>query len=120
MQESPYPELLLSNTVPLDSQIPVILSAIRAAQGDIRALETDQKIVDERVKERRSALHDFIQTHRSMVSAMRRLPSEILSEIFVHCSTKQDGCKPRLFATVCSRWREVGLSNPRFWCNIYL
>ncbi|KAF7336944.1 F-box domain-containing protein [Mycena venus] len=52
--------------------------------------------------------------------AIHRLPIEILSEIFLHCSTKQDGCKPRLVATVCRRWRHVALSTSQLWCNIHL
>ncbi|KAJ7707313.1 hypothetical protein B0H17DRAFT_1032367 [Mycena rosella] len=115
---SPYPELLLSSTVPLDSQVPVILSAIQAAQEDIRA--TENEVGDDVLKQRRSALEEFVQIHRSMVSVIRRLPSEILSEIFSRCSRKWDGCKPRIFATVCSRWRDVALATPRLWCNVWV
>ncbi|KAJ7755481.1 hypothetical protein B0H16DRAFT_715628 [Mycena metata] len=50
----------------------------------------------------------------------RSLPTEILSEIFLHCSKEQDGCRPRPVAAVCKRWREVALSTSRLWCNIYL
>ncbi|KAJ7757768.1 hypothetical protein DFH07DRAFT_819276 [Mycena maculata] len=56
----------------------------------------------------------------SMVPAMRRLPSEIFSEIFIHCLGEEDGCKPRVVAGVCKRWRGVALSTPRLWCRIYL
>ncbi|KAJ7472775.1 hypothetical protein FB451DRAFT_1089698 [Mycena latifolia] len=118
---SPYPELLFSNTVPLDSQIPVILSAIQTAQEDIRATENKiGELGEELVNQRRSTLQEFIQMQKSMVSTLRRLPSEILSEIFMHCSSKQDGCKPRIFAAVCSRWRDVSLATPRLWCHVYL
>ncbi|KAJ7607026.1 hypothetical protein DFH06DRAFT_1380368 [Mycena polygramma] len=56
----------------------------------------------------------------SMTPAIQRLPTEILSEIFLYCSTKQDGCRPRLVATVCSWWRQVALSTSKLWCNIHL
>ncbi|KAJ7168570.1 hypothetical protein C8R46DRAFT_1092074 [Mycena filopes] len=52
--------------------------------------------------------------------ATLRLPTEILAEIFLHCSREQDGCKPRPVAAVCRRWRGVALSTSRLWCNIYL
>ncbi|KAJ6561925.1 hypothetical protein B0H19DRAFT_1143034 [Mycena capillaripes] len=55
-----------------------------------------------------------------MPSGIHELPTEILSEIFVHSSTKHDGCKPRLVATVCTRWREAALSTPQLWSNIHL
>ncbi|KAJ7822100.1 hypothetical protein B0H14DRAFT_1325940 [Mycena olivaceomarginata] len=53
-------------------------------------------------------------------AAIRRLPVEILSEIFFQCGKKQDGCRPRLVATVCRRWRDVALSTAKLWCNIHL
>ncbi|KAJ6561932.1 hypothetical protein B0H19DRAFT_1375213 [Mycena capillaripes] len=55
-----------------------------------------------------------------MPSEIHRLPTEIISEIFVHCSTKHDGCKPRLVATVCTRWREVALATSKLWSNIHV
>ncbi|KAJ7909159.1 hypothetical protein B0H13DRAFT_2661570 [Mycena leptocephala] len=55
-----------------------------------------------------------------MASGIQRLPTEILSEIFFRCGAKQDGCRPRLVATVCSRWRAVALSTSGLWCNIHL
>ncbi|KAJ7618543.1 hypothetical protein FB45DRAFT_1063190 [Roridomyces roridus] len=51
---------------------------------------------------------------------VHRLPSEILSEIFAYTVPKDHGCKPRLVACICRRWREVALSTPRLWCNIHL
>ncbi|KAJ7145112.1 hypothetical protein C8R43DRAFT_550704 [Mycena crocata] len=113
---SPYPELLRSNTVPLDFQIPVIAGAIRTSREDLKATENTAGDSETRLL----ALQDFVQIHRSMVSAMRRLPSEILSEIFTYCVGQQDGCRPRVVSAICSRWREVVLSTPRLWCDIYL
>ncbi|KAF8176627.1 hypothetical protein K438DRAFT_70672 [Mycena galopus ATCC 62051] len=49
-----------------------------------------------------------------------RLPVEILSEIFLLCGRKRDGCRPRLVATVCRRWRNVALSTSNLWSEIRL
>ncbi|KAJ7285362.1 hypothetical protein C8J57DRAFT_1671955 [Mycena rebaudengoi] len=49
---------------------------------------------------------------------MRRLPSELLTEIFlqyVRIETRFRG--PWIIATVCSRWRAVALSSPLLWCH---
>ncbi|KAJ7471456.1 hypothetical protein B0H11DRAFT_1867745 [Mycena galericulata] len=123
MAQSPYPELLSSNTVPRDFQIPVILCAIEAAENEVKGIETEFRglgTLSDQAMKRRSELETFVRTHRSMLSAIRRLPSEILSEIFIHSVGKQDGCRPRLAACVCTRWRDVALSTPRLWCDIYL
>ncbi|KAJ7081815.1 hypothetical protein B0H15DRAFT_446523 [Mycena belliarum] len=115
----PYPELLRSNTIPLDSQIPVILSAILAAEEDIRTT-TENEVLAPGVKPRQDSPREFVRIHRSILSSLRRLPTEILSEIFMHCSDEEDGFKPRKYAAVCSRWRDVALSTPRLWCNVCL
>ncbi|KAJ7285348.1 hypothetical protein C8J57DRAFT_1120522 [Mycena rebaudengoi] len=63
-------------------------------------------------------LHDFANIHNGMISGMRRLPSELLSEIFlryVRMETRFRG--PWIIATVCCRWRAVALSSPLLWCH---
>ncbi|KAJ7240801.1 hypothetical protein C8J57DRAFT_97798 [Mycena rebaudengoi] len=52
--------------------------------------------------------------------AMRDLPSELWSEIFLLCGVDQEGHRPRLIATVSTRWRSIVLSTPRFWCKVEL
>ncbi|KAF7374413.1 F-box domain-containing protein [Mycena sanguinolenta] len=54
------------------------------------------------------------------MASILRLPVEILSEIFFLCSKTQDGCRPRLVATVCKRWRNVALSTSNLWSHIHL
>lgn len=60
-----------------------------------------------------------------------RLPSEIISKIFVHClpglSDIRDSMEPyklrnapTLFTTVCKRWRDIALDTPQLWSNIYI
>ncbi|KAJ6512755.1 hypothetical protein C8R45DRAFT_326702 [Mycena sanguinolenta] len=54
------------------------------------------------------------------MASILRLPVEILSEIFFRCGKKQDGCRPRLVATVCKRWRNIALSTSTLWSDIHL
>ncbi|KAJ7094299.1 hypothetical protein C8R44DRAFT_814186 [Mycena epipterygia] len=56
---------------------------------------------------------------------MRRLPSEILSEIFGHSSDPPTSFDPRnsmpwRIIQVCSRWRDVALASPLLWCRFSL
>ncbi|KAG2369800.1 hypothetical protein BDR07DRAFT_541679 [Suillus spraguei] len=59
-------------------------------------------------------------------SAICRLPTEILSEIFVHCLPQDDDFSPRtrlaplLFTMICRRWRQVAIGFPRLWCRLRL
>ncbi|KAH7869706.1 uncharacterized protein C8R40DRAFT_720048 [Lentinula edodes] len=76
-----------------------------------------------------------ILRYRSILSGIRRLPPEILSEIFVHCMRPIPTTKHRIgrfktypnpsprnalyaLSQVCRKWRNVALSTPALWCNL--
>ncbi|KAJ7755307.1 hypothetical protein DFH07DRAFT_821798 [Mycena maculata] len=107
--KSPYPELLSTNTVPSDSQMPVIRETIQIAETGIARL----------APRRCAELEDFARSHRHVVSIVRRLPSEILCEIFGHCRCDEDFSPadnaPWRIARVCGRWRKVALALPALW-----
>ncbi|KAJ6507814.1 hypothetical protein C8R47DRAFT_942431, partial [Mycena vitilis] len=106
--------------VPSDHQAKEIHSAIERV--DIQDLDKEiaqlQRALDE-ILCRRAELKSFVKNHRSSVSVVRRLPSETLSEIFLHCA---DACvhsdptkMPRSTIQVCRRWRAVALTSPQLW-----
>jgi hypothetical protein len=59
-------------------------------------------------------------------SALQRLPTEILAQIFLYCIPEDgDGTPspyqaPMLLTTVCRRWRELALDMPNLWCKLRL
>ncbi|KAG1738500.1 hypothetical protein EDB19DRAFT_894235 [Suillus lakei] len=69
-----------------------------------------------------------INLHKSLVSALWRLPTEVLSHIFRHClpeirefnRLKKPSVleAPILLTTVCRRWREVAVTMPSLWCRL--
>ncbi|KAJ7704736.1 hypothetical protein B0H16DRAFT_1346551, partial [Mycena metata] len=69
-----------------------------------------------------SALTSPIVDHRRILSPLRRLPTELLSAIFLECSQTRSGassfCNPAVeppVTRVCRSWRAVILSTPRVW-----
>ncbi|KAG2355646.1 hypothetical protein BDR07DRAFT_517048 [Suillus spraguei] len=58
--------------------------------------------------------------------AIYRLPTEILSEIFMYCLPHDEHLVPRaelapiLFTSICRRWREVAIGLPRLWRTLQL
>ncbi|KAJ7472791.1 hypothetical protein FB451DRAFT_1558947 [Mycena latifolia] len=126
--DSPYPELHSSASTPFDSQIPVIWKAIDRAEADIST--TDHRLMHlqstiEQLKRHRAELEDFAKSHRAMVSAFRRLPTEILSKIFVESVDVNAKFDPRrnepwIIAQVCHRWRAVAITSPRLWRHFNL
>ncbi|KAG2043388.1 hypothetical protein BDR03DRAFT_1005432 [Suillus americanus] len=59
-------------------------------------------------------------------SAIWRLPTEILAQIFLYCIPEDRNCTPApyltpvLLTTVCRRWREVALDMPSLWRRLRL
>ncbi|KAG2123476.1 hypothetical protein DEU56DRAFT_829653 [Suillus clintonianus] len=62
--------------------------------------------------------------HRGLISSLCRLPSELLSHIFVHCLPETElllpssKSAPLLLTKICRRWREVAVGMPSLWCGL--
>ncbi|KAG1886172.1 hypothetical protein F4604DRAFT_1724979 [Suillus subluteus] len=70
---------------------------------------------------------DIVQAntlHTSLPSLISRLPTEILSEIFLYCLPEDEHLlyasrqAPMLLTRVCRRWREIAVGLPRLWCSL--
>ncbi|KAJ7453175.1 hypothetical protein FB451DRAFT_672798 [Mycena latifolia] len=108
----------------------------RLASAYIDELEPHITSIDEEMaflSRRREALLQSLNVHQSIVSPIRRLPSEILGEIFafsVHSTYYfQDIAEvsgplshqaPWVLTRVCRRWAKVSLENPALWSMVFL
>ncbi|KAJ7193955.1 hypothetical protein GGX14DRAFT_587419, partial [Mycena pura] len=113
---SPCPDLLLNNLTPTDFQLHQVHKSIQGTDEDIRRL---QDAIDQ-LSTQLGALQSFVERHRGVASAVRRLPSEILFEIFTHSlNTNRSSFHPKNALTdiirVCARWRAVALASPLLW-----
>jgi hypothetical protein len=59
------------------------------------------------------------------VSAVQRLPCELLSEIFLHCAGGGVDAvstirMPLLTTQICKEWRAIAISTPSLWCRLFL
>ena len=129
---SPVPTLINTNAIPS----PAEESAIRVILHDmnIDLLQLDGKIdriqavLDEvRIKRQvfSEACHHYSRQHLPLLSPIRRLPHEILSEIYllsIDWKDKNYGFRRSVMlpASVCRHWRGVALSTPRLWSSISL
>ncbi|KIK68245.1 hypothetical protein GYMLUDRAFT_80744 [Collybiopsis luxurians FD-317 M1] len=113
-----------SNDPPLPLDIPIINESIDFLDSYLQELQT----IAEKVERQRRRC-------KGLLSVVRRLPVEILSEIFVHATLEDlpttgprdynfcypTSCNhPFVFSKVCHRWREVALSTPMLWSCITL
>ncbi|THU75404.1 hypothetical protein K435DRAFT_617605, partial [Dendrothele bispora CBS 962.96] len=92
---------------------------LRAPEQEL--MQIDAEIA--KLQSRRVILDTFVTAHRALLSPVRRIPNEILAEIFVtslpyssfyHCPTSVD-TTPLKFMSVCKNWRRVALSTPELW-----
>ncbi|KAJ6471291.1 hypothetical protein C8R47DRAFT_1147701 [Mycena vitilis] len=72
----------------------------------------------------------MVESLRGLLSLVRSIPAEILSEIFIACrdksldtpdyETTNPYCAPMVLTHVCSRWRIVALHTPWLWNSVRL
>ncbi|KAK7448796.1 hypothetical protein VKT23_013526 [Stygiomarasmius scandens] len=95
----------------------------------IRGSEQELAVLDEEItklESRRNKISIFVNGHRSLCSPVRRLPPELLSQIFIHCipsqhlPTRSNLEAPLLFLQVCRKWRQVTLDTPALWCGLHV
>ncbi|THV04978.1 hypothetical protein K435DRAFT_774232 [Dendrothele bispora CBS 962.96] len=110
------------------SDIPDIRKNISDAQDILKAYDKKIRQLERTLVAFRSMagnLRERIQETSFLLSPIRRLPDEILAEVFemsmpfgsVFSCTKQPAPS---FLAVCARWRTVALSTPSIWRSIKL
>jgi len=75
---------------------------------------------------KREQVQKSIDSYDVILSPARRIPPDILREVFYRCLT---ACRnptlsateaPMLLTRVCSLWRSVALSTPQIWAKLYI
>ncbi|KAF7980871.1 hypothetical protein HWV62_36543 [Athelia sp. TMB] len=122
IETSPVRTLLYSNLPPTTAgQSNATRQTLQEAQRHLRD-------VDENIRyllAKRMMLQNYIETHRGIVSSLRQVPNEILSEVFIHALPVfpfrlSQNQAPLLFERVCKRWKDVSRSTPTLWSYISL
>ncbi|KAJ7354544.1 hypothetical protein DFH08DRAFT_855203 [Mycena albidolilacea] len=76
--------------------------------------------------EERNGLGAYVDAHKALISPARRLPLDIVEEIFVACLPTHRNCvmsaseAPVLLGRICNSWRAISLSIPRLWARIHV
>ncbi|TFK24764.1 hypothetical protein FA15DRAFT_404536 [Coprinopsis marcescibilis] len=85
--KSPVPDLLNTNLPPTETQIYNVLKAIAGTETELSSIEyqihcTDDEDETQKLIRRQAACQEFVEVHRRVLSLSRRLPTEVLQEIF--------------------------------------
>lgn len=129
MPEVPHPELLLANdAVPDDVQVREIRLAITHATTTLSTIDDEVSSLRQRIAgltSQRTPLESFIASQSAIISGVRRVPTEVLLEIFSYCTNpvyppfhKYNPISKVM--QVSSRWRAVALGFPGLWRSVIL
>ncbi|KAJ3509869.1 hypothetical protein NLJ89_g4989 [Agrocybe chaxingu] len=122
---SPILTLLISNDPPEPQEEAIAHQIIETSTK--RILECDEliKVLDTptgqlneglaSVKSRRAEYVSYIRLHKNVVGIIRRVPSDILLEIFFEIV--RNGWRHDIWSVleVCRRWRDIALDTPTLW-----
>ncbi|KAF9479215.1 hypothetical protein BDN70DRAFT_834814 [Pholiota conissans] len=123
---SPEEEIAIRETIQdVNTTLAAVNDEIARLRGALSELE-----------EYRSSLHTILKHQQAPLSPIRRLPPEILGEIFLFASS---GCTiqwppsprrllasagqddmPWLLCQICSYWRTAAISFPKLWHSVHL
>ncbi|KAG1747856.1 uncharacterized protein EDB91DRAFT_47548 [Suillus paluster] len=98
-----------------------------AVVGEILGLETVMegiKKLHQQLVDQKDRIIQSLDLHKRFGSALWRLPTEVLSHIFVFCLPEvkylspASKLAPMLLTRICRRWREVAVGMPSLWCML--
>ncbi|KAL0571188.1 hypothetical protein V5O48_010768 [Marasmius crinis-equi] len=125
--DSPF---LRSNYVPLPSQEREMADMMQQEEREVKFCE--EEIVSlrrslENLEVRKHALEIDIGRRRAVISAQRRVPTEVWEMIFSYCHDfflEITDCvavdHPRTISRVCWRWSDIVRNCPMLWSRIHL
>ncbi|KAJ7732701.1 hypothetical protein B0H16DRAFT_1248183, partial [Mycena metata] len=111
-----------TNYCPQDDEISQISALI--AEPSLRLIILDQEL--RKLTDERERLATYVDSHAALISPVRRLPLDILQEIFIACFPTHRNCvmsateAPVLLGRICSSWRDISLSRPRLWSRLHI
>ena len=129
LESSPFTSRLDSNYVATDSESLQIESLLKRPISRFEDISTQLEQLNEqhtRLQNEQTSLLLSVSKHRALISLVRKLPIDILQEIFIAClptahnSVMSKREPPILLTQVCSSWRIVAHATPQLWKSIHI
>ncbi|KAJ7062351.1 hypothetical protein C8F01DRAFT_128353 [Mycena amicta] len=118
-----------TNYCPTDDEVHEINALLIEPSAQLRQLDNKigelRKAMEELVVER-NRVAEYVDAHKTLISPMRRIPIDVLQEIFVACLATERNCimsaseAPILLGRICSSWRAISMSTPRLWASLHI
>ncbi|KAJ7580162.1 hypothetical protein C8J56DRAFT_1058472 [Mycena floridula] len=123
---------LCTNQPPAPADLVAIKANIQVRQDEVQAIQA--QLDDKELKpgdlcvleSRKRAEIQALERQKAILHPLRRLPPEMLREIFRHVATTQDTTSwhhlnpnsPWNLTGVCQKWRQISISFPELWSTI--
>jgi hypothetical protein len=122
----PVPRLLQLNEPPTEVELQAIRDSLKETDDEISAIDAEierlcaEPETADMLRWQRKTLTRHRAVHAQLLSPLRRLPPELLSEIFTHtlCGHFSTVIELMHLSQICSRWRKVALSMPSLWSSL--
>ncbi|KAJ7780076.1 hypothetical protein DFH07DRAFT_713672, partial [Mycena maculata] len=124
---TPHNRLLATNEPPQAAEIPLVESVVSKTAVRLAFLDAEMARLRDRLNqldEERTELSDYHARNTGILSPLRRVPPEVLDEIFSWSLPSVTEALDRGFNTnnspwvlshISSRWRAIALSIPSLW-----
>lgn len=100
-----------------ESSVEDITSKIDAAEAALAEIVKESRYVINEMQNERVRLEEQAFQARAYLSPIRRLPTELLRDIFMW-SFEEYPCCAWVLAGVCVPWRRLALKMPRIWSKV--
>ncbi|KAJ6594528.1 hypothetical protein B0H19DRAFT_921036, partial [Mycena capillaripes] len=126
---SPFASKLGTNYCPQDEELAQIKDLLIEPCLRLKRLDDEIAIIQntiQKLAEERDTLSSYVEAHRALTSPLRRLPLDIIEEIFMACLPTHRNCAmtaleaPVILGRICSSWRSISLSTPRLWSRLHI
>ncbi|KAJ7609149.1 hypothetical protein FB45DRAFT_1067153, partial [Roridomyces roridus] len=126
-------KLTTTNEIPEEAELDSIRSFASTTRARLAVLEQGIVELEDRLKELQSerlALRKLHEEDSAILSPLRRVPPEILAEVFSWTLPGPDDAfalagkkakhSPWILGYICRRWRDIALSIPSLWSLIHV
>ncbi|KAF7348311.1 hypothetical protein MSAN_01784800 [Mycena sanguinolenta] len=129
LSNSRFTNRLNTNYVPSDPEVLEIHTLLVAPTGKLAQIDAQIEALEltlGQLKEQRAALKAPIDAHKALISPMRRIPQDVLLEIFFACLPTEHNAvidpaeAPLVLGRISRHWRDVAYSAPMLWSSIHI
>ncbi|KAF4617216.1 hypothetical protein D9613_006233 [Agrocybe pediades] len=127
-----YAAVASNNDLPSDEIVNIAKEDVRESHKELSRVEAEMQQLEERMerlKEEKKSIQRDLEFYSCILAPIRRLPFDMLEEIFLRCLSTDDTRPstltdieeaPLLLMQVCRTWRQACLSCPRLWTSLRL